>query len=120
MSDKWHLDNNGTGETYSIYEGDILIADVYGDVLGFQIVADHNAAARLAAIESENARLQEIAKGSWRFWAALQDGYHPTLDRGYYVVRVAAKAYDAFDTLFRVSKALATIPAAPAGGSAED
>ena len=26
---RYRLDNNGTGETYSIYDGDMLIADVY-------------------------------------------------------------------------------------------
>jgi ribonuclease HI len=61
MGDQWRLDNNGTGETLSIYEGNRLVADVYDDVAGRQIIRDHNAARatdRAAELEALISRLR--------------------------------------------------------------
>jgi hypothetical protein len=67
MMDEWYADNNGTGETVSIYAGGRLVADVYEIADAERIVREHTDVARLrAALEELIPFTEEMVDGAHR------------------------------------------------------
>ena len=65
--DQRRVDNNGSGETVSIYASDLLLSDIYDEQIALRIVAEHNAEA--SRKQQDRCWCKDIAPGS--AWATV-------------------------------------------------